>query len=113
MSKIKVTVNSISQANEIIEYWNDKGVELYIGVKENTTDENSDVYSLKKVGLVGNVSSSDSIHTSATYELEQISSEIIGILIKHELNHLAVMEVLSATEKVMAERSYHLVLRNN
>lgn len=43
MSKIKVTVKSISQANEIIEYWSDKGVELFIEVRENTTAENSDV----------------------------------------------------------------------
>ena len=52
MSKIKVTVNSISQANEIIEYWCDKEVELSIEVKENTTTNDSDVYSLKRVGLV-------------------------------------------------------------
>ncbi len=42
MSKIKVTVKDLDQANEIIEYWKDKA-EIEIVVKENTTTENSDV----------------------------------------------------------------------
>lgn len=45
MTRIKVTVNTLDQANEIIEYWKNKeGIfKLEIVLKENTTTGNSDV----------------------------------------------------------------------
>lgn len=43
MSKIKVIVRSVELANELIEYWKNKDVDLEISVEENTTGANSDV----------------------------------------------------------------------
>lgn len=43
MSKIKVIVNDLEQANEMVDFWKDKEVNFEIVVKENTTAENSDV----------------------------------------------------------------------
>lgn len=43
MSKIKVIVKDLEQANEMVDFWKDKEVNFEIVVKENTTAENSDV----------------------------------------------------------------------
>lgn len=94
MSKIKVTVKDIKTANEIIQFWKDEDLNLEIKVNKNTTAANSDA------SFVPN-----------NHELNQISSEIIGILLKHKLNHLSVTEVLKLTENIMSERSYHLTLK--
>lgn len=37
MARIKITVKDLDQANEIIEYWNKKDVELLVDVKTKET----------------------------------------------------------------------------
>ncbi len=48
MSKIKVIVKDLEQANEMVDFWKDKEVNFEIVVKENTTAENSDVINLRQ-----------------------------------------------------------------
>lgn len=48
MTKIKVTVNTVNQANEMIEYWKDKEAELEIKLKPTCTGKCIDCNNSKK-----------------------------------------------------------------
>lgn len=50
MKKIKVTVKSVAQANEIIEYWKDKSIELEVVVKKDLVVSNLESITLERKG---------------------------------------------------------------